>query len=108
MENEPKKEQQVQPLLAPQDQEAHVITSSSKPGEVLEIRTAVKNILVRGIPSMITIFSIFVVHNITQIFIGQLGDPALTAGVGLANMMMSVFCNSIGFGLNGAQDTLVS
>ena len=61
-----------------------------------------------GIPSMIAVFSMMILGTSNQIIIGQLGDPTLNAAVGLGNMIMNVFCLSVGMGMNGALDTLVS
>ena len=44
----------------------------------------------------------------TQIFIGQLGDARQTAAVGLGNLIVNVFANSVAIGFNGCLDTLVS
>ena len=42
------------------------------------------------------------------IFIGQLNEPAMLAGVGLGNVIMNVLGLSVIFGMNGALETLVS
>ena len=42
------------------------------------------------------------------VFVGHLEDPIALGGVGLGNMMISITWMSIGMGLNGAIDTLVS
>jgi Na+-driven multidrug efflux pump len=45
---------------------------------------------------------------INLIFIGQLNDPALIAGVGLGNMTLNLCANSVIVGLNSALDTFIS
>ena len=45
---------------------------------------------------------------INLLFIGQLDNKAMLAGVGLGNVIINVFGLSIIFGMNGALETLVS
>lgn len=45
---------------------------------------------------------------VTITFIGNLGDPTLLAGMGMANMMINVVVMSSSYGLNGALETLVT
>jgi len=42
------------------------------------------------------------------VFIGNLGDPALVAGIGMANMIINMIVTAVAYGLNGALETLVS
>lgn len=47
-------------------------------------------------------------YMVTISFIGHLGDKALIAGVGLANMITNILVISGAYGLNGALETLVT
>ena len=50
----------------------------------------------------------FIVEIINLIFVGHLNDPVSIGGVGLGNLMINVVWFSVGMGMNGAIDTLVS
>ena len=47
-------------------------------------------------------------NSINLIFVGHLNNPTITAGIGLAIITINMVCFAIGFGFNGAIDTLVS
>jgi MATE family multidrug resistance protein len=46
--------------------------------------------------------------SINTAFVGNLGNNELLAGVGLGNLYVNIFCQSIILGLNGAVATLAS
>ena len=64
--------------------------------------------------SMIALPTIFIqvcalmMEIINTAFVGHLNDPALVAGVGLGNMYVNVFSQSLILGLNGGIVTLAS
>ena len=41
-------------------------------------------------------------------FVGNLGDKALIAGMGMANMILNIVVMSSAYGLNGTLETLVT
>ena len=57
---------------------------------------------------MITNVMMLVSYLVVMFFVGRLGDPAKTAGVGLATTFLNVIGFSIMFGTNCAQETLTS
>lgn len=59
-------------------------------------------------PSIIGQVFCILMETINTVFIGHLGDTAKMAGVGLGNMYVNIFSQSIFLGLNGAVATLVS
>ncbi|CAI2363767.1 unnamed protein product [Moneuplotes crassus] len=75
---------------------------------VIDNPTILKSIVVTSIPSIAGLLFEFLVQVVNLIFVGNLNNPAALGGVGLANMLLNVVCFSIGMGLNGAIDTLVS
>ena len=76
--------------------------------EPLTVSFATRKALAFGLPSIICLFESLLVETANQIFVGQLGVPALTAAIGLGNMVLNTFCVSVAIGFNGALDTLVS
>lgn len=66
------------------------------------------NILKTSVPSILGLIFEMLIEVVNLMFIGHLDDPVALAGVGLGNMMLTMICFSIGVGLNGAIDTLVS
>mmetsp|Transcript_2104 Transcript_2104/g.2678 ORF Transcript_2104/g.2678 Transcript_2104/m.2678 type:complete len:82 (-) Transcript_2104:48-293(-) len=69
---------------------------------------ASKVILFSAVPSTINLIFEMLVEVSNIVFAGHLNDSVALAGVGLGNMMLNVTTVSIGVGLNGAIDTLVS
>ena len=47
-------------------------------------------------------------ENINLIFIGQLNNPAMMAGVGMGNMLINMIGLTPAWGLHSALETLVS
>jgi Na+-driven multidrug efflux pump len=45
---------------------------------------------------------------INLIFVAQMNDASMLAGVGMGNVIMNISCLSLIFGMNGALETLVS
>jgi MATE family multidrug resistance protein len=68
----------------------------------------IKNILMIGVPSTVTMLLELFVEVTNASFIGHLGDASMIAGVGLGNMYINIMCQSFYFGLNSALATLVS
>ena len=69
---------------------------------------ATSHIISNSIPSTLGLSCESLVYAINLVFIGHLEDRVALAGVGLGNMMIIITCFSVGIGLNGAIDTLVS
>lgn len=76
--------------------------------DFISFRRAAWNILKPSLPSILGLVFQMLVEIVNLIFIGNLNDPVALAGVGLGNMLINMICYSIGMGLNGAIDTLVS
>ena len=76
--------------------------------DFISFRRAAWNILKPSLPSIFGLVFQMLVEIVNLIFIGNLNDPVALAGVGLGNMLINMICFSIGMGLNGAIDTLVS
>ena len=70
--------------------------------------TATCDIIAKSIPSTLGLAFESLIIVINLIFIGHAEDPIALAAVGLGNMMVIMTCFSVGIGLNGAIDTLVS
>jgi Na+-driven multidrug efflux pump len=68
----------------------------------------VKKILKVGIPAVISMFLSLFIEVINSGFVGHLGNKEILAGVGMANMHMSVTCLSMLRGMNMTLNTLVS
>lgn len=66
------------------------------------------SVLKNAVPQMATNVLSFVNETTNIIFIGHYASEAALAAVGLGNMMQNVFGLSIGIGLIGALDTLIS
>ena len=60
---------------------------------------AIRKAISFGWPATVTVFFAMITLTSTQIFIGQLGDARQTAAVGLGNLIINVFANSIAIGL---------
>lgn len=50
----------------------------------------------------------YMIQLINSSFAGHLGDEAVMAGAGMANMWLNIFCLSLTVGLNATLNTLVS
>ena len=61
-----------------------------------------------AIPSILAQVASLLMELVNVAFIGHLGNTAKVAGLGLGNMYINVFCQSIIMGLNGAILTLAS
>ena len=79
---------------------------NSKP--LLTSNQALKEILRVGIPSVISTFLTLFIEFINSGFVGRFGNEEMLAGVGMANMHMSVTCLSLLRGMNMTLNTLVS
>ena len=67
----------------------------------------VKNVLQISIPTVLAMFSAFMIEVINVAFVGHLGDSSVVAAVGLGNMFLNVVCLSVVFGLNATMQTLI-
>jgi len=65
-------------------------------------------ILKQAIPGMFCMVVLQLQQIINLIFVGHMNDATLLAGVGMGNLIVSVFGISLFIGLNGALETLVS
>ena len=65
-------------------------------------------VIKQAVPAILCGVAGMMQENINLIFIGQLNDPAMMAGVGLGNMLMNCFVYTLAMGLNGALETLTS
>ncbi|CAI2385954.1 unnamed protein product [Moneuplotes crassus] len=83
-------------------------TGQEDSDSVIDNLTILKSIVVTSIPPIAGLLFELLVQVVNLIFVGNLNNPAALGGVGLANMLLNVVCFSIGMGLNGAIDTLVS
>ena len=68
----------------------------------------VQKLLAQAIPSSIGMLVYFCQGITNVVFIGNLSNSTLLAGVGIGNMLQNIICYSTMIGLNGALDTLVS
>ena len=68
----------------------------------------VRAILKQAIPGMFCMVVLQLQQIINLIFVGHMNDAKLLAGVGMGNLIVSVFGISLFIGLNGALETLVS
>ena len=83
-------------------------SSEEKFKTALTFTQAIKDILEIGLPSIISMVLALLVEVINSIFVGHLGNEAILAGVGMANMYMNVTCLSLLFGMNMVLNTLAS
>ena len=52
--------------------------------------------------------SALLIEVVNTAFVGHIGDEAMMAGVGMANMFMNIIGVSVMFGVNSTLNTLVS
>lgn len=76
--------------------------------DCITYRKALLDIAKASIPSALGLIFEMLVEVINMMFIGHLNDPVALGAVGLGNMLVNMVCFSIGTGINGAVDTLVS
>ncbi|CAI2364938.1 unnamed protein product [Moneuplotes crassus] len=69
---------------------------------------SLKEILFASIPSMFGLVFQVLTEVSNLVFVGQYGGAKDLSGVGLGNMLVNIIIFSIGMGMNGALDTLVS
>jgi Na+-driven multidrug efflux pump len=55
-----------------------------------------------AIPAFLTQFMALLIEVINQLFVGRLGVPAITAGVGMGHVIINIFSMSIIMGMNSA------
>ena len=72
------------------------------------VRKMSQNIVTIAVPTILGQVFALIIYAFNTAFIGQLGDSAKLAGVGLGTLYVNIFCQSIILGLNGAIATLVS
>lgn len=65
-------------------------------------------ILKIGVPGIVMLCSALFVEVVNTSFVGHIGQEAMMAGVGMANMYVNICCLSIIFGLTHVLNTLVS
>lgn len=74
----------------------------------VSISKAAREILIIGVPAIISMFSALFIETINSAYIGHLGSEAAMAGVGMANMYMNITCLSLLFGINMTLNTVVA
>mmetsp|Transcript_114058 Transcript_114058/g.362628 ORF Transcript_114058/g.362628 Transcript_114058/m.362628 type:complete len:511 (+) Transcript_114058:95-1627(+) len=71
-------------------------------------KVILEEIIKMALPNILT-YVILLINELTNtVMLGHAGRPAALAAVGLANVMQNCFALSVGFGICGALDTLVS
>ena len=65
-------------------------------------------VLNQAIPAILTSLAFMMQENINLIFIGQLNNPTMMAGVGMGNMLINMIGLTPAWGLHSALETLVS
>lgn len=71
-------------------------------------RDIFKELVSNGVKAVVSLITAFLLETINLVFIGRLGDHEFVSGVGLGSSLISMVCITIGIGLLGATDTLVS
>ena len=61
-----------------------------------------------ALPMILSGFFVMLAEQINFIYVANLEQTELVVAVGLANMLINLFCFSITFGMNSALETLVS
>jgi len=67
-----------------------------------------KELVSNGFKAVLSLITAFLLDTINLIFVGQLGNHEFVSGVGLGSSLLSMLCITIGVGILGATDTLVS
>ena len=76
--------------------------------EDLSYMGKVNEYLAQAVPSILCLLLLRVQYMVNMSVIGHMGDKALIAGVGLANMIVNILVVSGAYGMNGALETLVT
>ena len=79
-------------------------TKNNKPS----FSAALKEILKIGVPAIISMMSALFIEVVNTAFVGHIGNEAMMAGVGMANMFVNILCLSVMMGINAVLNTLVS
>lgn len=79
-------------------------TKNNKPS----FSSALKEILKIGVPAIISMMSALFIEVVNTAFVGHIGNEAMMAGVGMANMFVNILCLSVMMGINAVLNTLVS
>ena len=74
----------------------------------ITVKETLKSILQNAVPTIISMFSALFVEVINTAFVGHLGNQAMMAGVGMANMFINITGLSTIMGINATMNTLVS
>jgi Na+-driven multidrug efflux pump len=77
-------------------------------GRSEKIQDILKELLFNGLKAILSLITAFLLETINLIFIGQHGDHTNLSGVGLGSSLISMLCITVGIGMLGATDTLVS
>lgn len=88
--------------------EGKSLGTEAEHSDYITYRKALLDIAKASIPSALGLIFEMLVEVINMMFIGHLNDPVALGAVGLGNMLVNMVCFSIGTGINGAVDTLVS
>lgn len=67
-----------------------------------------KELVSNGLKAILSLITAFLLETINLIFIGWLGNHNFVSGVGLGSSLISMLCITVGVGMLGATDTLVS
>ena len=67
-----------------------------------------KDILLLAVPCTISVLLEISMELINTIFVSRLGDSSILAGLGLAHIIINLFCIQPMFGLNSGLETFVS
>ena len=73
-----------------------------------QLHGKIKNLVKLAVPCTVCLLMGIMQENVDFYFIGHLQDPAIVAGLGIANMLINVSGQSMAMGMNGALDTLAS
>jgi Na+-driven multidrug efflux pump len=61
---------------------------------------AMREIMKIGIPAIVMLVSALFIEVINTAFVGHIGNEAMMAGVGMANMFVNIICLSVMFGIS--------
>lgn len=65
-------------------------------------------ILQIGVPAIVSMLSALFIEVVNTAFVGHIGDEAMMAGVGMANMYVNITGLSVMFGTTNTLNTLIS